>query len=204
MIKMPFPLRAYLAGLALAAFGASSAFAGPVTRIDFDNVRDKTDVRIQYQSSGVVFSCEGAPCVSFKGRNRVFARATPNTASSPNSVTPVYQGVAGVSDASTGRVVATFAVPVISVSVDAKSVLVPEPLNQTGYANMVAFDKNGAVVGTATGSQLNAFQTLTVKTQGAAIAKVSLGVTSPVAVAVFDNLVFEQGKKSPFGTILDR
>lgn len=90
----------------------------------------------------------------------------------------------------TGRVVASFASPVKTVSIDARAVLVPEPLNQTAFANIIAFDASGATVASAAGSQLNAFQTLTVSAPDNRIVKVSLGVTGNVAVATFDNLQF--------------
>ena len=177
--------------LAFSACLAAPYTALAQTAINFDDVTDKTDIRTQYQPRGVTFSCDGASCANPSIANAIYARATTSTASAPNSVTPVRDGAPAVSDSRTGRVVATFASPVKTVSIDARAVLVPEPLNQTAFANMVAFDSTGATVGSATGSQLNSFQTLTVSAPDNRIVKISLGVTGPVGIATFDNLRFE-------------
>lgn len=177
--------------LAIVAYCATPSVAFALTAINFDGVADKTDVRTTYQPQGVTFSCDGAACSSPAIANMIYARATTPTASAPNSVTPIRDGFPGVADALTGRVVANFSSPVKTVSIDARAVLVPEPLNQTAYANMIAYDATGAIVATATGNQLNAFQTLTVSTSGNSIVKVTLGVTGPVAIAIFDNLQFD-------------
>lgn len=192
-----FALRSRTAGcLVVAACFSQSAFARP-TIIDFDNVRDKTEINTLYQALGVTFSCDGGPCGVKKNSNHVYARTTPGTASSPNSVSPVALGSSGVSDTLTGRVVAKFASGVTTVTIDAKAVRIPEPLNQTAYAQIVAYNSAGAVVATAVGNQLNTFQTLMVTAAPGTIAKVSLGVTGPAAAAVFDNLTFDQ-QKIPF------
>lgn len=175
--------------LLLGTLGFKPAMAQTI--INFDDVSDKTDVRMQYQARGVTFSCDGTACTSPSIANGIYARATTPTASTPNSVTPVRDGFPGVKDSATGRVIANFSSAVKTVSVDARSILVPEPLNQTAYANMTAFDANGAVVGSATGTQLNTFETLTVSTSGNQISRVSLGVSGTVAIATFDNLRFE-------------
>ena len=177
------------------SFAAMPRLLQAETLINFDDVADKTDIRIHYQSQGVTFSCEGAACSFAANANGIFARATSNTASAPNAITPVRDGIPGVVDSLTGRVAATFTHPVNSVSIDALSVMVPEPQEQKSYANIIAYDSNGAVVTSATCSQRNAFQTLTVSTPGNTIAKVSLGVTGNVAIAVFDNLRFESVQK---------
>jgi hypothetical protein len=161
------------------------------TTINFDDVADKSDVRTQYQARGVTFSCDGSACSSPSIANGIYARATTPPPSTPNSVTPIKDGFPGVRDAVTGRVVATFSSPVKTVSIDARAVLVPEPLNQTAYANMIAYNANGATVGTTTGTQLNTFETLTISTSSNQITRVSLGVSGAVAVATFDNLRFE-------------
>lgn len=181
-------------GIAVVGGSMAPAFAGPSTVINFDNVRDGTNVSTVYQRLGVTFSCDGSVC-SGKSAKRVFARATMNTASSPNSVTPLASGKPGVSDALTGRVVAAFQVPVQTVTIDAKSIQIPEPLNQTAYANVIAYDAQGAVVATATGNAFNIFQTLNLVSARTPIAKVSMGVTGPAAVAVFDNLTFAAEKR---------
>ena len=162
------------------------------TVINFDDVADGKDIRTQYQPLGVTFSCSGTACSGPSITNKIYARATTGTPSAPNSVTPLKLGIPGVSDAITGRVIATFADPAKSVSVDARSVLVPEPLNQTAYAQIIAYDAQGATVASAAGSQSGAYQTLTVTAPDNRIAKVSLGVTGPVAVATFDNLKLER------------
>lgn len=161
------------------------------TLINFDNVKDKTDIRTQYQSQGVTFSCDGAACSFAANANGIYARATANTTSAPNAVTPVRDGIPGVVDSLTGRVAATFTHPVSTVSIDALTVLVPESKEQVSYANLVAYDAKGNVVASAVCSQHNTFQTLTVNTPGNTITKVSLGVTGNLAIAVFDNLRFD-------------
>lgn len=173
-----------------ASCAAMLAPASAQTAINFDDVADKTDIRTHYQPQGVTFSCDGAPCSAPAIANGIYARATTPTASTPNSVSPLKTGFPGVRDSVTGRVIATFSSPVKTVSIDARSTLVPEPLNQTAFANIVAFDANGATVASAAGTQQNAFQTLTVSAPDNRIVKVSLGVTGNVAVATFDNLQF--------------
>ncbi len=160
------------------------------TSINFDDVADGTDIRSHYQGRGVVFSCEGSACADPVIANGIYARATANTASAPNSVSPLKTRIPGVADQLTGRVIASFASPVKSVSIDAKTVQVPEPLNQTHFANMLAFDASGALVATAVATQFNQFEILTVTAADNQIVKVSLGVTGPTSVAVFDNLQF--------------
>ena len=188
------------AGVLAAALCVLPAAAQAQTTINFDDVADQADVRTQYQPQGVTFSCAGAPCTDPAIANGIYARATTGTASAPNAVTPLKTGFPGVRDLSTGRVVATFASPVKTVSVDARSTLVPEPLNQTAFANIVALDANGATVATAAGTQQNAFQTLTVSAPDNRIVKVSMGVTGNVAVATFDNLKF--GRDESMGMLL--
>ncbi len=168
---------------------SSAAFAQTI--INFDDVSDKTDIRTHYQSRGVSFSCDGTACADPSIANGIYARASTFTASLPNTVAPVKDGAPGVRDQFTGRVIATFSNPVKTVAIDAKTVLVPEPLNQLAYANMIALDVNGNVVGSAIGSQLNSFQTLTVRTSSNQISKVSLGTSGNVAVALCDNLRFD-------------
>lgn len=170
---------------------ATSAFAAP-TVINFDGVPDQSDVRNQYQAQGVTFSCDGTACAIPAINNGIYARATTPTASAPNSVTPLKTGFPAVSDTRTGRIVATFSSPVKSVSIDALTLLVPEPLNQTAYADIIAYDAAGATVASSAGNQLNAFQTLNVAASGNQIVKVSLGVTGLVAIATFDNLQFDR------------
>lgn len=179
-----------LANMALMSCLAIPAFVLAQTTINFDDVADATDIRTHYQSRGVVFSCDGTPCANPQIANGIFARLTTQTASAPNSVTPVRTGIPGVKDTLTGRVIAAFTSPVKSVSIDARSIQVPEPLNQRHFANMTAFDAAGAVVATAEGSQFGAFQTLTVTAADSRIVKVSLGVTGPTSIALFDNLQF--------------
>jgi hypothetical protein len=178
--------------IAIVAFGATSSLAFALTTINFDDVADQTDIRTHYQPQGVTFSCDGAACSSLTIANAIYARATTPTASVPNSVTPIRTGFPGVKDSLTGRVVASFSNPVKTVSIDARAVLVPEPLNQLAYANITAFDATGAVVASTTGSALNAFQTLTVTAADDRIVKVTLGVSGNVAVATFDNLQFDR------------
>lgn len=177
--------------LAFVATGATPSISFALTTINFDDVADKTDIRTRYQPQGVTLSCDGAACSAPSIANAIYARATTPTASPPNSVTPIRDGFPGVADTLTGRVVASFSSPVKTVSIDARAVLVPEPLNQTAYANITAYDAADAIVASATGTQLNAFEKLTVSTSGNNITKVTLGVTGPVAVAVFDNLQFD-------------
>jgi hypothetical protein len=172
------------------------------TRIQFDDVGDATDIRTHYQPQGVTWSCDGTACAEPAVAGGVFARATPATASPPNSVTPLRTGAPGVKDANTGRVVASFATPVKRVSIDALSTQLPEPLNQRHYAQMVAFDAAGAVVSTATGTQYGTLETLTVGTSDNRIVKVSLGVSGGAAVAIFDNLVFDRMPQLWSGVVL--
>ena len=181
-----------LACFAIMAFGAAGSLAVAQTTINFDGVADKTDIRTYYLPQGVTFSCDGAACSNPSIANAIYARATTPTASTPNSVAPVKDGFPGVRDVFTGRVIAAFSSPVKTVSIDARAVLVPEPLNQTAYASIVAFDASGATVASAIGTQLNAFQTLSVSAPDNRIVKVSLGVTGTVAVATFDNLQFDR------------
>jgi hypothetical protein len=181
-----------IVSIAIVAFGATSSLAFALTTINFDDVADQTDIRTHYQPQGVTFSCEGAACSNPAIANAIYARATTPTASVPNSVSPIGTGFPGVKDSLTGRVAANFSSPVKTVSVDARAVLVPEPLNQLAYANIIAYDAAGAVVASTTGSALNAFQTLTVAAADNRIVKVTLGVTGNVAVATFDNLQFDR------------
>jgi len=178
--------------IAIVAFGATSSLAFALTAINFDDVADQTDIRTHYQPQGVTFSCEGTACSSPSIANAIYARATTPTASVPNSVTPVRTGFPGVKDTLTGRVVASFSTPVKTVSIDARAVLIPEPLNQLAYANITAYDAAGAIVASTTGSVLNAFQTLTVAAADDRIVRVTLGVSGNVAVATFDNLQFDR------------
>lgn len=178
--------------IAIVAFGATSSLALALTTINFDDVADQTDIRTHYQPQGVTFSCEGTACSNPSIANAIYARATTPTASAPNSVTPIMTGFPGVKDTLTGRVVASFLTPVKTVSIDARAVLVPEPLNQLAYANITAYDATGAVVASTTGSALNTFQTLTVAAADDRIVKVTLGVSGTVAVATFDNLQFDR------------
>lgn len=181
-----------IVNIAIVAFGATSSLAFALTTINFDDVADQTDIRTHYQSQGVTFSCEGAACSNPSIANVIYARATTPTASAPNSVSPIRTGFPAVKDSLTGRVVANFSSPVKTVSIDASATLVPEPLNQLAYANITAYDAAGAVVASATGTALNAFQTLTVAAADNRIVKVTLGVTANVAVATFDNLRFDR------------
>ncbi|MGH8595787.1 MAG: hypothetical protein ACREXT_03910, partial [Gammaproteobacteria bacterium] len=112
-------------------FAALPALGAAQTTINFDDVADKADIRAHYQPQGVTFSCDGAPCSDPAIANAIYARATTPTASAPNAVSPIKNGVPGVRDSVTGRVVASFASPVKTVSIDARATLVPEPLNQT-------------------------------------------------------------------------
>lgn len=178
--------------IAILAFGATSSLAFALTTINFDDVADQTDIRTHYQPQGVTFSCEGTACSNPSIANAIYARATTPTASVPNSVTPIMTGFPGVKDTLTGRVVASFSTPVKTVSVDARAMLVPEPLNQLAYANITAYDATGAVVASTTGSALNTFQTLTVAAADDRIVKITLGVSGTVAVATFDNLQFDR------------
>lgn len=178
--------------VAIVALGATSSLAFALTTINFDDVADQADIRTHYQPQGVTFACEGAACSNPSIANGIYARATTPTASVPNSVTPIKTGIPGVKDSLTGRVVASFSSPVKTVSIDARAVLVPEPLNQVAYANIIAYDATGATVASATGSVLNAFETLTVTAADNRITKVTLGVSGVVAVATFDNLQFDR------------
>lgn len=177
---------------AIVGYGVTPSVTFAQTTINFDDVSNRTDVRMSYQSLGVTFTCDGTACSQPTIANGIYARATTLTPSTPNSVTPIKDGFPGVSDSFTGRVVAIFSSPVKTVSIDARAILVPEPLNQTAYANIIAFDAAGAIVTTTTGTQLNAFQTLVVTAPDNRIVKVSLGVTGGVAVATFDNLQFDR------------
>jgi hypothetical protein len=178
--------------IAIVALGASSSIAFALTTINFDDVADQTDIRTHYQPQGVTFSCEGTACSNPSIANVIYARATAPTASVPNSVTPIRTGFPAVKDSLTGRVVANFSSPVKTVSIDASATLVPEPLNQIAYANIIAYDAAGAIVATTTGSAHNVFQTLTVAAADNRIVKVTLGLSGIVAVATFDNLQFDR------------
>jgi hypothetical protein len=173
------------------AFAALPRLLRADTLINFDDVKDKTDIRTHYQAQGVTFACEGAACSFAANANGIFARATAMAASAPNAITPVRDGIPGVVDDLTGRIAATFNHPVSTVSIDALTVLVPEPKGQASYANLVAYDAKGDIVASAISDQRNSFQTLTVNTPENTIVKVSLGVTGNLAIAVFDNLHFD-------------
>jgi hypothetical protein len=184
---------------AAVALAGMVAVASAQTTINFDDVADQADVRTHYQPQGVTFSCAGTPCADPAIANGVYARTTSGTPSAPNGVSPIKTGFPGVSDTRTGRVIAAFSSPVKTVSVDARSTLVPEPLNQTAFANLIAFDANGAEVARATGTQLNVFEKLTVSAPDDRIARVSLGVSGQVAIAAFDNLQF--GRDATMGML---
>lgn len=164
--------------------GSAPAFAQGTTDINFDDVPNATDISTHYP--GVTFACDGSICGSSK---KIFARATASTASLPNSVTPVEMGFPGVRDNLTGRVRIELASQASSVSIDARSIRMPEGVTDQ-HALVIAQDSAGRPVGQALGTQMNVFETLNISTTGKKITFVYLGVENggTSALAQFDNL----------------
>lgn len=175
-----------LANMAIVACLTAPALVSAQTTINFDDVANGTDIRTHYQ--GVTFSCEGTSCSNPAGANGIYARITQSTASLPNSVTPWQAGNPGISIRT--NLIASFANPVKTVSIDARTFQLPETLVVKDYAKITAYDAQNAVVATAIGTQFNTFETLSVAAGDNRIAKVSIGLTGPTSVADIDNLKF--------------
>lgn len=175
-------LSCLLAGL----LALSTLPVGAQQVITFDDVANGTDIRAHYP--GLTFSCEGARCANAS----VWARTAPPTSnppSAPNIVSPVQSFAAGVADA-TGYVRIDLASPGNSVTVEARTVPLPEALTPVQHATLIAMDAAGTIVGQATGTGTTAFETLMVTTSSNAIARVILGLSNEPnkSVALFDDL----------------
>ena len=155
--------------------------------INFDDVPDATDISTHYP--GLTFSCAGAHCAS----TSIFARQTPNPLSPPNTVSPTNTGGVGVHNPTTGTIRVGIACLATKVTVQARSIQVPEPLNLVQHAILVAQNGSGASVGQATGTKFDQFEPLTVSSPTNLIATILLGVegNGVAGVAQFDDLTIE-------------
>jgi hypothetical protein len=155
--------------------------------VNFDDVPDGTDISTHYP--GLTFSCAGQHCAS----SSVFARQTLNALSPPNTLAPNQTGNAFVHNETTGVVKIAIACSAAKVTVQARSIQVPEPLNLVQHAILVAQDGNGASLGQAVGTKYGQFEPLTVSSPNTAIKTVLLGVenTGVAADAQFDDLTVE-------------
>jgi hypothetical protein len=168
----------------------SLLLAAPYARaqvINFDDVPDATDISTHY--SGLTFSCAGTHCAS----PSIFARQTLNPVSAPNTVSATQTGMAGVHNPTTGTIRVGIACLATKVSIQARSIQVPEPLNQVQHAILVAQNGSGTSVGQATGTKFDQFEPLTVSSPTNLIATILLGVegTGVAGVAQFDDLTIE-------------
>src|SRR5215468_10749599 len=100
----------------------SAGYAGAQV-INFDDVSDGTDISTHYP--GLTFSCAGQHCAS----PSIFARQTMNALSPPNTVAPTQTGTPHVHNPVTGTIKIAIACSASRVTVQARSILVPEPLN---------------------------------------------------------------------------
>jgi hypothetical protein len=156
--------------------------------VNFDDVTDGTDISTHYP--GLTFSCAGTHCAS----PSIFARQTQNPASAPNTLAANQTGsFPGVHNPTTGTIKIAIACSAAKVTVRARSIQVPEPLNQMQHAILVAQDANGAFLGQAVGTQYGQWELLTFSSPNTRIKTVLLGVegTGVAAVAQFDDLTVE-------------
>ncbi len=151
---------------------------------NFDDVPDGTDISTHYP--GLTFSCEGAHCVS----SSVFARQTLDPTSPPNTVALGQIGFPSVHNPTTGTINIAIACSATKVTVQAKSIQQPEPLNLKQYAILVAKDSNGTILDQAVGTQFDQFELLTVSSPNTPIKTVQLGVEGDgvSSSAQFDDL----------------
>lgn len=155
--------------------------------INFDDVPDATDISTHYP--GLTFSCAGPHCAS----PSVFARLTLNPPSVPNTVSPTQTGGVGVHNPTTGTIRVAIACLATKVSVQAKSIQVPEPANLVQHAILVAQNGSGVSVGQQTGTKFELFEPLTVSSPTNLITTILLGVEGDgvAGVAQFDDLTIE-------------
>ena len=154
--------------------------------INFDSVADGTDISTYYP--GMSFSCQGAKCPG----TAIYARAVTGTPSVPNGISPLKTGLPGVANNLTGVIRVRFSESVRSVSVDAIGIPLLATLDKPQVAILVAQDSGGNLIGEATGTAFNRYETLTVSAPSNAIHYVVLGVSGngTATVANFDNLNF--------------
>jgi hypothetical protein len=112
---------------------------------------------------------------------------------SPNTVALEQTGFPGVHNPTTGTIKIAIACSATKVTVQARSIQVPEPLNLVQHAILVAKDSNGAILGQAVGTRYDQFELLTVSSPNTPIKTVQLGVdgTGVAAVAQFDDLTVQ-------------
>lgn len=163
--------------------------------INFDDVTDGTDISTHYP--GLTFSCAGAHCAS----PSIFARQAVNPPSPPNTIAPNQTGGPAVINQVTGVIQIAIGCGATKVTVQAKSVEIPEHFSHL-HAILVAQDTNGNIVGQSIGTQFDQFELLTVSSPNSPIKTVKLGVENDDqgngTYAQFDDLTIECASAIPF------
>jgi len=185
-----------LARWILSLLSLSACCAGAQV-VNFDDVPDGTDISRHYP--GLTFSCSGSHCAS----RSIFARQTQDPLSPPNVVAPQQTGPGepAVHNQTTGTIKIAIACSATKVTIQARSIQVPEPLNLVQHAILWAKDTNVNDLGQAVGTQYDQWEPLTVSSPNTPIKVVFLGVegTGVGAFAQFDNLTVECAPRTSLG-----